>query len=56
MEVSKYKIIQATSAQELQALVNEAIREGWQPYGSIAFDGMQYVQPMVLEDNKRLAT
>jgi hypothetical protein len=41
-----YKILEAASMQEIEALVKEAISKGWQPIGGIAVSGGRFYQAM----------
>ncbi len=58
MYVSEYKTMQATSEMELDANVNEAIQQGFQPFGNPYSPGPGcFYQAMVREpDTKRHVT
>ncbi len=48
--ITGYKICQAASSSLLEDKVNEAIQQGWQPYGPLVINLDvidEYIQPMV---------
>lgn len=48
MRVSRYRLLEAVTAKELEGMVNEMIAEGWQPYEGPSFNGI-YMQAVVRE-------
>lgn len=54
--VTRYELLSGSDSQKLSTMVNDKIREGWQPFGSpVAFAG-QIQQAVVLtgDDEKRI--
>ncbi|MGB0521416.1 MAG: hypothetical protein ACPGJS_00580 [Flammeovirgaceae bacterium] len=45
--IQEYQILQSASCIELQGLVNQKLKEGWQPWGVLFFNDMMYVQVVV---------
>ncbi len=59
MKIKKYELVANWSAKEAEDYINEKIRLGWQPFGSLSYTfdprcaGFVYVQALVLyEDNE----
>jgi len=47
LTIQEYQILQSASYAELQSLVNEKIRAGWQPWGYLVYSDMLYVQVVI---------
>ena len=47
MRIDKYQILTSPCSKELQAEMNERIAQGWQPWGSLQFSSLLYVQAVV---------
>ncbi len=43
-----YTIAESPSAARMMLIVQDLIKKGWVPYGSLLFSGVHYVQAMVL--------
>lgn len=52
-KIGAYKVISSPNQAEFEALVNELIRNGWQPYGDATYHDLLFVQPMVKEEEER---
>ena len=54
--VAEYMLLSGSDSQKLSKVVNEKIREGWQPFGSPVTFGGQIQQAVVLtgDDEKRI--
>lgn len=46
-EIVEYKLIKGSNNMYLQDSVNEAIKNGWQPFGGIAAMDLLFLQAMV---------
>jgi hypothetical protein len=47
MRIQDYKVCVAPHPEEFEKMVKTAIREGWQPYGTMIYTGVAYAQAMV---------
>ena len=49
----KYTVVRGRSVTELVDEVNKALKEDWEPQGSVAFDGIFHLQAMlkIVEDD-----
>lgn len=45
--VMAYKVLEASSREELEALVKDAIGRGWQPQGGLAINDGRFYQAMI---------
>jgi hypothetical protein len=49
--ITDYKIIYAISSDQLEELVNQAIKDGWQPLGPLVLGSVAFLQTMVKEES-----
>ena len=54
--IQKYMVVEAETISEFESAVNEKIREGWQPYGTLNLGTpctsyLKFYQAMVLTSN-----
>lgn len=55
--IQKYMVVEAETISEFESAVNEKIREGWQPYGTLNLGTpctsyLKFYQAMVLTSNQ----
>jgi hypothetical protein len=51
-KIKDYRLIEAVTAKELEALVNQCIREGYVPNGAPSFNGAIYIQSMLKKEEE----
>jgi hypothetical protein len=46
-DVTEYRILSSPYKEELEALVNKALREGWRLHGSVSYNDLMWIQTVI---------